>query len=117
MEGMVYKEVNKEADKEVNKEVDEYEAYAVNKVDKEVNKVVDEYEANAVDQELNDGLELEDVVMVMVVEVMKLTLVMEMVVDKEVYVEVDEVSKDVSTLERVLTDANLVQKFSHVRRI
>ena len=68
MEGMVYKEVdkevNKEADKEVNKEVDEYEAYAVNKVDKEVNKVVDEYEANAVDQELNDGLELEDVVMV-----------------------------------------------------
>ena len=43
MEGMVYKEVdkdvNKEADKEVNKEVDEYEAYAVNKVDKEVNKV------------------------------------------------------------------------------
>ena len=35
MEGMVYKEVNKEADKEVNKEVDEYEAYAVNKVDKE----------------------------------------------------------------------------------
>ena len=100
MEGMVYKEVdkevNKEADKEVNKEVDEYEAYAVNKVDKEVNKVVDEYEANAVDQELNDGLELEDVVMVMVVEVMKLTLVMEMVVDKEVYVEVDEVAKDVS---------------------
>ena len=93
MEGMVYKEVdkevNKEADKEVNKEVDEYEAYAVN-------KVVDEYEANAVDQELNDGLELEDVVMVMVVEVMKLTLVMEMVVDKEVYVEVDEVAKDVS---------------------
>ena len=77
-------------------EVDEYEAYAVNKVDKEVNKVVDEYEANAVDQELNDGLELEDVVMVMVVEVMKLTLVMEMVVDKEVYVEVDEVAKDVS---------------------
>ena len=96
MEGMVYKEVNKEADKEVNKEVDEYEAYAVNKVDKEVNKVVDEYEANAVDQELNDGLELEDVVMVMVVEVMKLTLVMEMVVDKEVYVEVDEVAEDVS---------------------
>ena len=93
MEGMVYKEVNKEADKEVNKEVDEYEAYTVNKVDKEVNKVVDEYEANAVDQELNDGLELEDVVMVMVVEVMKLTLVMEMVVDKEVYVEV---GKDVS---------------------
>ena len=43
MEGMVYKEVdkevNKEADKEVNKEVDEYEAYAVNKVDKEVNLV------------------------------------------------------------------------------
>ena len=78
----------------------EYEAYAVNKVDKEVNKVVDEYEANAVDQELNDGLELEYVVMVMVVEVMKLTLVMEMVmemvVDKEVYVEVDEVAKDVS---------------------
>ena len=38
-------------------------------------------------------------VMVMVVEVMKLTLVMEMVVDKEVYVEVDEVdevAKDVS---------------------
>ena len=34
--------------------------------------------------------------MVMVVEVMKLTLVMEMVVDKEVYVEVDEVAKDVS---------------------
>ena len=59
---------------------------------------------------MNDGLELEDVVMV--VEVMKLTLVMEMVVDKEVYVEVDEVA-----LERVLTDANLVQKFSHVRRI
>ena len=71
------------------------EAYAVNKVDKGVNKVADEYEANAVDQELNDGLE-EDVVMVMVVEVMKLTLVMEMVVDKEVYVEVDEVAKDVS---------------------
>ena len=95
MEGMVYKEVNKEADKEVNKEVDEYEAYAVNKVEKEVNKVVDEY-----DQELNDGLELEDVVMVMVVEVMKLTLVMEMVVYKEVDVEVkwevDEVAKDVS---------------------
>ena len=90
MEGMVYKEVNKEADKEVNKEVDEYEAYAVNKVDKEVNKVVDEYEANAVDQELNDGLELEDVVMVMVVEVMKLTLVMEMVVDKDVDVKDDE---------------------------
>jgi hypothetical protein len=44
---------------------------------------------------LNDGLELEDVVMVMVVEVMKLTL----------------------ERERVLTDANLVQKFSHVRRI
>ena len=99
MEGMVYKEVdkevNKEADKEVNKEVDDYEAYAVDKVDKEVNMVVDEYEANAVDQELNDGLELEDVVMVMVVEVMKLTLVMEMVVDKEVYVEVDEVTKNV----------------------
>ena len=89
MEGMVYKEVDKEVNKEADKEVDEYEAYAVN-------KVVDEYEANAVDQELNDGLELEDVVMVMVVEVMKLTLVMEMVVDKEVYVEVDEVAKDVS---------------------
>ncbi len=73
MEGMVYKEV-----------------------DKEVNKVVDEYEAYAVDHELNDSLKLEDVVMVMVVEVMKLTLVMEMVVDKEVYVEVDEVAKDVS---------------------
>ena len=93
MEGMVYKEVDKEVNKEADKEV--YEAYAVNKVDKEVNKVVDEYEANTVDQELNDGLELEDVVMVMVVEVMKLTL----------------------ERERVLTDANLVQKFSHVRRI
>ena len=46
---------------------------------------------------MNDGLELEDVVMVIVVEVMKLTLVMEMVVDKEVDVEVkwevDEVAR------------------------
>ena len=82
MEGMVYKEVDKEVNKEVDKEVDEYETYAVEK-------------------ELNEGSELEDEVMVMVVEViMKLTLVMEMVVDKEVDVEVkwevDEVAKDVS---------------------
>ena len=78
MEGVVYKEVNKEVDKEV----DEYETYAVEK-------------------ELNEGSELEDEVMVIVVEVIKkLTLVMEMVVDKEVDVEVkwevDEVAKDVS---------------------
>ena len=82
MEGVVYKEVDKEVNKEVDKEVDEYETYAVEK-------------------ELNEGSELEDEVMVMVVEViMKLTLVMEMVVDKEVDVEVkwevDEVAKDVS---------------------
>ena len=82
MEGVVYKEVDKEVNKEVDKEVDEYETYAVEK-------------------ELNEGSELEDEVMVMVVEViMKLTLVMEMVVDKEVDVEVkwevDEVTKDVS---------------------
>ena len=78
MEGVVYKKVDKEVNKEVDKEVDEYETYAVEK-------------------ELNEGSELEDEVMVMVVEViMKLTLVMEMVVDKEVYVEVDEVAEDVS---------------------
>ena len=68
---------------------------------KEVDKEEDEYEAYAVEKELNEGSELEDDVMVMVVEViMKLTLVMEMVVDKEVDVEVkwevDEVAKDVS---------------------
>ena len=68
---------------------------------KEVDKEVDEYETYAVEKELNEGSELEDEVMVMVVEViMKLTLVMEMVVDKEVDVEVkwevDEVAKDVS---------------------
>ena len=64
---------------------------------KKVDKEVDEYETYAVEKELNEGSELEDEVMVMVVEViMKLTLVMEMVVDKEVYVEVDEVAKDVS---------------------
>ena len=71
MEGVVYKEVDKEVNKEVDKEVDEYETYAVEK-------------------ELNEGSELEDEVMVMVVEV----------VDKEVDVEmrweVDEVAKDVS---------------------
>ena len=80
MEGVVYKKVDKEVNKEVNKEVDEYETYAVEK-------------------ELNEGSELEDEVMVMVVEViMKFTLVMEMVVDKEVDVEmkwkVDKVAKD-----------------------
>ena len=32
-------------------------------VDKEVNKVVDEDEANAVDKELNEGSELEDLMM------------------------------------------------------
>ena len=82
MEGVVYKKVDKEVNEEVDKEVDEYETYAVEK-------------------ELNEGSELEDEVMVMVVEViMKLTLVMEMVVDKKVDVEVkwkvDEVAKDVS---------------------
>ena len=58
--------------------------------------MVNEDEAIAVNKELNEGS-----VLVMVAEViMKLTLVMEMVVDKEVYVEVkwevDEVAKDVS---------------------
>ena len=82
MEGVVYKKVDKEVNKEVDKEVDEYETYAVEK-------------------ELNEGSELEDEVMVMVVEViMKLTLVMEMVVDKKVNMEVkwevDEVAKDLS---------------------
>ena len=62
---------------------------------------MDEYEIYAVEKELNEGSELEDEVMVMVVEViMNLTLVMEMEVDKEVDVEVkwevDEVAKDVS---------------------
>ena len=80
MEGVVYKKVDKEVNKEVDKEVDEYETYAVEK-------------------ELNEGSELEDEVMVVEV-IMKLTLVMEMVVDKEVDVEmkwkVDKVAKDVS---------------------
>ena len=58
--------------------------------------MVSEDEAIAVNKELNEGS-----VLVMVAEViMKLTLVMEMVVDKEVDVEVkwevDEVTKDVS---------------------
>ena len=71
MEGVVYKKV----DKEVNKEVD---------------KVLDEYETYAVEKELNGGSELEDEVMVIVEEViMKLTLVMEMVVDKDVDVKDD----------------------------
>ena len=66
MEGVVYKEVDKEVNKEVDKEVDEYEIYAVEK-------------------ELNEGSELEDEVMVMVVKViMKMMVVMEMVLDKEV---------------------------------
>ena len=81
---------------------------------KEVDKEVDEYGTYAVEKELNEGSELEDEVMVMVAEViMKLTLVMEMVVDKdvkvdeEVNVEVDwevseEVAKDVyNTLKQV----------------
>ena len=57
---------------------------------KEVNKEVDEYETYAVEKELNEGSELEDEVMVMVVEVV------DKEVDVEVKWEVDEVAKDVS---------------------
>ena len=54
-------------------------------VEKEVNKVVDEDEANAVDKKLNESSVLQDAVIVMVIVVeaiMKLTLVMQMMVDK-----------------------------------
>ena len=54
--------------------------------------MVDEDEANAVDKKLNESSVLQDAVMVMVIVVeaiMKLTLVMQMMVDKEVDVKLD----------------------------
>ena len=60
--------------------------------------MVDEDEANAVDKKLNESSVLQDAVMVMVivVEAMKLTLVMQMMVDKEVDVKLDwEVDEEV----------------------
>ncbi len=52
--------------------------------------MVDEDEANAVDKKLNESSVLQDAVMVIVVEaIMKLTLVMQMMVDKEVDVKLD----------------------------
>ena len=56
--------------------------------------MVDEDEANAVDKKLNESSVLQDAVMVMVMvivveAIMKLTLVMQMMVDKEVDVKLD----------------------------
>ena len=59
--------------------------------------MVDEDEANAVDKKLNESSVLQDAVMVIVEEaIMKLTLVMQMMVDKEVDVKLDwEVDEEV----------------------